>query len=481
MAIMLETRSAAGKAPSYVRTQSWQFLSSLPVDRKLYRFDIAGSIAHVKMLGAVGILTGQETETLTDSLKRVCGEIEDGLFEWREDLEDVHTNIEVRLTELLGPLGAKVHTARSRNDQIALDERLYLREAICTVQQRLLQLQLTILRLAEDYVETLMPGYTHMQRAQPVTLAHHLLAHFWRLARDFKRLSDCFHRADVSPLGAGALAGSTLPIDPELTARLLGFRSSFENSMDAVSDRDYFAEFLFDLSLISVHLSSVGEEIVLWATTEFAFIRPTSELGSGSSLMPQKRNPDVAELARAKGARVQGDLMSLLTTLKSLPLSYNRDLQEDKAPVFDGVARVLDTLEAIDKALSSAEFDVDRMARAANDLSILATDLAEYLVAHGIPFRDAHETVADYMKESGGKISAKSLQEYSTRFGADVKDILDARTSLSRRRTPGGPSPEAVLSQLTLARDDLGLGQWTLSKRFEIVDTAEQLLKEELK
>ena len=342
MAITVDPKGSGGAAPpAYVTTPAWRFLSSLPVDRKLARYDVAGSIAHVKMLAAVGLLTAEEAGALSLGLRQIHGEILSSRFAWREDLEDVHTNIEVRLTENLGPLGAKLHTGRSRNDQVALDERLYLREAIVTVQQALLNLQLALLDQAEAHRETPMPGYTHLQHAQPVTLGHALLAHFWPLARDHRRLADCFERANVSPLGAGALAGSTLPTDPTLPALVLGFAAPFENSIDAVSDRDYFAEFLFDLSLLSVHLSSIGEEIVLWASQEFAFIRPAAALGSGSSLMPQKRNPDVAELARGKTGRILGDLVSLLTTLKSLPLGYQRDLQEDKAPVFDAVDHVL--------------------------------------------------------------------------------------------------------------------------------------------
>src|SRR5207247_803882 len=327
MAVIAQPPAAAGGAPpSYVKTQAAPFLASLSIDRRLARFDVAGSIAHVEMLGATGILKNEESIALVGGLRRIHEEITSGTFPWREDLEDVHTNVEIRLTEIAGPLGAKVHTARSRNDQIALDERMYLREAICAVQQGVLDLQNALVDLAEAHVETIMPGYTHLQRAQPVTLGHHLLAHFWPLARHHRRLTDCFDRANVSPLGAGALAGSTLPIDPAITARILGFATAFENSIDAVSDRDYFAEFLFDLALLAVHLSSLGEELVLWASTEFGFVHPAPELGSGSSLMPQKRNPDVAELARGKTGRVVGDLVSLLTTLKALPLAYNRDL-----------------------------------------------------------------------------------------------------------------------------------------------------------
>src|SRR5881396_1074527 len=457
MAATVQSKGSGGGAPpSYVKTPASWFIVSLPVDRRLARYDIAGSLAHVEMLAAVGILSKGEAELLGKGLRGVYEEIASGRFVWREQLEDVHTNIEVALTERLGSLGAKLHTARSRNDQIALDERLFLRDAIVSVRQALLGLELALLDLAEAHAEFPMPGYTHLQRAQPVTLGHHLLAHVWPLIRDDLRLADCFGRANVSPLGAGALAGSTLPIDPAIPARILGFAGTFENSIDAVTDRDYFAEFLFDLSLLAVHLSSMGEEIVLWASQEFAFLRPAAALGSGSSLMPQKRNPDVAELARGKSGRVIGDLVSLLTTLKGLPQGYNRDLQEDKAPVFDAVDHVVATLNALTTAISALEFDEARLLAAASDPRLLATDLAEHLVARGVPFREAHETVARYLALDR-PLEAKPLRGFDPRFGDDVQKVLDVRASLAARKTPGGPSPEAVRIQLARAHDAVGL------------------------
>ena len=480
MAITVDPKGSGGAAPpAYVTTPAWRFLSSLPVDRKLARYDVAGSIAHVKMLAAVGILTAEEAGALSLGLRQIHGEILSGRFAWREDLEDVHTNIEVRLTENLGPLGAKLHTGRSRNDQVALDERLYLREAIVTVQQALLNLQLALLDQAEAHRETPMPGYTHLQHAQPVTLGHALLAHFWPLARDHRRLADCFERANVSPLGAGALAGSTLPTDPTLPALALGFAAPFENSIDAVSDRDYFAEFLFDLSLLSVHLSSIGEEIVLWASQEFAFIRPAAALGSGSSLMPQKRNPDVAELARGKTGRILGDLVSLLTTLKSLPLGYQRDLQEDKAPVFDAVDHVLATLDALSTGISALEFDEGRLLAAASDPRLFATDLAEYLVSRGVPFREAHEIVARFAASTDGRLDAKDHRAIDPRFGEDLADLFDVHKALRRRRTHGGPSPEAVRAQLAQAQETVGRERYSISKHAECVELVDRILREE--
>ena len=479
MAVTLE-KKAASDAPAYVRTPAAKFLASLAVDRQLYPYDLAGSIAHVEMLGTVGILTAEEAGSLAHGLRKVHEEITADAFVWRDDLEDVHTNIEVRLTELLGPLGAKVHTARSRNDQIALDERLWLREAIRAVQEELLRLQSALLAHAEAHAETLLPGYTHLQRAQPVTLAHHLLAHFWRLARDCDRLTGCFQRANVSPLGAGALAGSTLPIDPAQVAHRLGFAAAFDNSLDAVSDRDHLAEFLFDLALLAVHLSGIGEELVLWASAEFGFVKPTPELGSGSSLMPQKRNPDVAELARGKAARVQGDLVALLTALKSLPLAYNRDLQEDKPPVFDAAQQVLETLRALNLAIPALQFDTAAMATAASDPRMLATDLAEYLVGKGVPFREAHEIVGKALA-ANERIDGDALRAAHPKFGDDVDAVLDVRTAIRRRASPGGPAPSAVAVQFTKAHDALGLERYAFSKHAETVQIVHSILTEEPK
>src|SRR3990170_1477916 len=443
-------KKVAREAPSYVRTPAWRYLASLPVDRRLYPYDIAGSVAHVEMLASVGVLAAEEAGSLAHGLRAVWREIEAGAFPWRDDLEDVHTNVEVRLTAIHG------------------------------VQAQVLRTQESLLAVAEGHIETILPGYTHLQRAQPVTLAHHLMAHVWRLARDFDRLTGCFRRANTSPLGAGALAGSTLPTDPAHVARRLGFAAAFENSLDAGSDRDHLAEFLFDLALLAVHLSGFGEEIVLWSSAEFGFVRPVPELGSGSSLMPQKRNPDVAELARAKAGRVAGDLVALLAALKSLPLAYNRDLQEDKAPAFDAATHVLETLEALDAAIPKLAFDEARMAAAASDPRLLATDLAEYLVGKGVPFREAHETVSRFLA-ANEEFTAKALRAAPAAFGEDVAAILDARTAVNRRNAPGGPAPEAVLAQIARAKDALGMERYTLSKHAESVQLVRNILTEEAK
>ncbi len=467
--------------PPYVQTPAAAFLSSLSVDRTLVRYDIAGSIAHVVMLARVGLLTAAEAKTLVGGLRQVAREASAGAFPWRDDLEDVHTNVEVRLTEIVGPVGGKVHTARSRNDQIALDERLFLREEVHAVTTRLLGLEEALLARAAEERATSMPGYTHLQRAQPVTVAHWLLAHFWRFERDADRLLASAHRADVCPLGAGALAGSTLPIDPAGVARRLGFDRAFENSIDAVSDRDPFAELLFDLALLSVHASGLAEEIVLFASKEFGFLERTPSLGSGSSLMPQKRNPDVAELVRGKSGRTIGDLVALLTTLKGLPLAYDRDLQEDKAPVLDALATVTAVLDVLTALIVHLQFDRARLAEAAGDPELYATDRAERLVARGLPFREAHSQVARAYSGRGGSISSRSDRTTAppTAAGTDFGSDSDPQSAIALRASAGGPAPSAVEVQDTLARARLAVHRATLSSLGRKVEHIEELLNEE--
>jgi len=458
-------------APPYVRTPSASFLNSLSVDRDLLRFDVAGSVAHVEMLGRVGLLTPAESATLAGGLRRVARDAVHGAFPWRDDLEDVHTNVEVRLTELVGPVGGKVHTARSRNDQVALDERLYLRATILALGNRLADLEQTILTRAGEERGTPMPGYTHLQRAQPVTVGHWLLAHFWRFERDLDRLLSTAQRADVSPLGAGALAGSTLPIDPTSVAARLGFERAFENSMDAVSDRDPLAELLFDLALLAVHASGLGEEVVVFATKEFGFVERTPALGSGSSLMPQKRNPDVPELVRGKAGRTIGDLVALLTTLKGLPLAYDRDLQEDKAAVLDSVATSVAILDALTALLAELRFDPARLAHAAGDPELYATDLAERMVAEGVPFREAHAAVAlAYSGPSPSRPSSAPPAEVSP---------PDPRAALDRRASPGGPAPTSVERQSARASARLAAHRASLSLLGRKAGLIEELLNEE--
>jgi argininosuccinate lyase len=454
--------SPTASAPAYVRSPSVAFLNSLSVDRPLVRFDLAGSIAHVEMLGRVGLLPPAEVRTIVGGLRQVAAEVSADQFPWRDDLEDVHTNVEVRLTELIGPVAGKLHTGRSRNDQVALDERLYLRAAVHAIATDLIALESRLLERAAESVTQPMPGYTHLQRAQLVSVAHWYLAHFWRFERDLDRLYATAARADVSPLGAGALAGSTLPLDPESTARRLGFPRAFDNSLDAVSDRDGFAELLFDLALLAVHASSLGEEMVLFASAEFGFLRPNPALGAGSSLMPQKRNPDVAELVRGKTGRTLGDLVSLLVTLKGLPLAYNRDLQEDKAPVADSLAAVSTVLEAMSVVIAGIEFDPARLQAAGRDAGLVATDRAEALVAQGVPFREAHETVA------------RTLRTNSAAPALPVNPLA----ALEARSSPGGPAPRVVAVQLEHARRRLAAHTDSLSSLGRKVAHIEELLNE---
>jgi argininosuccinate lyase len=466
--------------PAYVRTPLREYLGSLPVDRALAPYDIAGSIAHAEMLGAVGVLTAPEVVSLTTGLRRAAREVRDGTFPWREALEDVHTNVEVRLTELVGPVGGKLHTGRSRNDQVALDERLFLRSAIQQVVGALLGLEQALLDRAAAELATPMPGYTHLQRAQPVTVGHLLLAHFWRFDRDTDRLFATARRADVSPLGAGALAGSTLPIDPTWVAARLGFDGPFENSLDAVSDRDPLVEFLFDLALAAVHASGLAEEIVLFATKEFGFIERSAALGSGSSLMPQKRNPDAAELVRGETGRVVGDLVALLVTLKGLPLAYDRDLQADKPPVWDALATVRAGLTALRSVVSGLTFDRARLTEAGGDPEMGATDLAEHLVARGVPFRAAHESVSTHFLASGGRLDPTRLGDIA---GVDPEyaGAQDVHAALARRITPGGPGPQALPIQLAHAHARYDARRDSLSSLDRKVELVEALLNEERK
>ena len=422
---------------------------SLPFDRRLARDDIEGSRAHVRMLGRVGLLDAAEVSGVIDALDTVERELAEGSFAFAAGDEDIHTAVERRVTELAGAPGAKLHTGRSRNDQVATDLRLYAKRELSVVAERVLRLQETLLQLARDAGDQYLPGYTHLQRAQPVLLAHHFLAHGWAFSRDVDRLIDARRRLDVSPLGAGALAGSSLPLDPDFTARELGFASRFENSLDAVSDRDFVAESLFALTLLAVHLSRIGEEFVLWSTDEFGFVRLDDAYSTGSSMLPQKKNPDIAELARGKAGRLIGNLTGLLATLKGLPLAYNRDLQEDKEPFFDALDQITLGLSAITGMLASSRYRGERMTAAADSPYGAAVDLAEFLVAKGMPFRDAHAVVGALVRQSiddGADLVA--LVEKHGALGADAARLLTAGVAVTRRTTPGGAGPLAIGPQL---------------------------------
>lgn len=437
-----------------------QYTRSIPFDRRLYRHDIAGSMAHARMLAKQGIISASDAELITKGLMIIREEIEEGEFEFREELEDIHMNIEARLIEKIGDTGARLHTARSRNDQIAFDMRVFTKEAIEQTIAGIRGLQGALLDMAGNNRGVVIPGYTHLQRAQPVLLAHHLLAYFEMLQRDIERFQQCYDRTDVLPLGSGALAGVPYPVDRDFLARELGFSRVSLNSIDAVSDRDFVVEYHAAASMTMMHLSRLAEEIVLWSTAEFGFIEIDDAFATGSSIMPQKKNPDIAELARGKTGRVYGHLMGALTTMKSLPLSYNRDLQEDKEGLFDTVDTLVPTLEVLAPMVAGLRVVADRTRRAAQQNYTLATDIADYLVNKGIAFRDAHDIVAKlvrYATEVGRSLFELDLLEYRRfcpEFENDVKAIT-VESSLAARNSPGGTAPEQVERALAAARRTL--------------------------
>ncbi len=436
------------------------FTESISYDRRLFRYDIAGSIAHCRMLASTGILRQAEAEQIEVGLRDIEREIEQDSFPFATALEDIHMNIEARLREKIGPLAGKLHTARSRNDQVALDLRLYTRSAVQETCAGLLQLQQALVTVAERESETVVPGYTHTQRAQPVLLAHHLLAYVEMFGRDFCRLRESLARVNISPLGSGALAGVAYPVDRQQVARELGMAGVTANSMDAVSDRDFVLEYLFAASLIMTHLSRLAEELVLWSTAEFGLLEMDDAFATGSSIMPQKKNADVAELCRGKSGRVYGHLLGLLTTLKGLPLTYNRDLQEDKEGLFDAVDTVLACLRVTTPMLLSLKVNRKRGRELADGSFALATDLADYLVGKGMPFREAHAVVGKLVGElsrSGLSFADVTLPEYqqvSPLFGEDVLEI-NIDSSLAARDVEGGTAPRRVAEALQAAQQRL--------------------------
>src|SRR5947207_3207221 len=410
-----------GRFSKPVAEMAQRYSESVSFDRRLFRQDIAGSIVHAAALEKAGIISPNERRKIDHGLRAIEREIETGKFRWDLALEDVHMNIEAALTKRIGAAGGKLHTARSRNDQIALDLRLYVKSEITEIAPRLRQLQHALLMFAEKNVDVVMPGYTHLQRAQPIFFAHYLLAQMEAFERDADRLRDCLERTDVLPLGSGALAGSTIVVDRESIARQLGFARVSQNSLDAVSDRDFVCEFLFSLALIGLHLSRLSEDLILWSTTEFGFVEFSDAFSTGSSLMPQKKNPDMAELTRGKTGRLYGNLMSILTTMKGLSSSYNRDLQEDKEPLFDSVDTVREALEVFAALLPELKINREKMEAAATDPNLLATDLAEYLVKKGTPFREAHEIVGRLVASDVplNQIPLTELTKFSTMFDVD--------------------------------------------------------------
>jgi argininosuccinate lyase len=437
------------------------FTASVGFDRRLYRHDIAASIAHAEMLARVGVLTDKERDAIVKGLKEIEAEIEAGNFAWSTELEDVHMNIESRLTARIGEAGKKLHTGRSRNDQVATDVRLYLRDGIDLLLAAVRRLQEAILQVAEREAATVMPGFTHLQVAQPVTFGHHLLAWFEMLARDAERLSDCRRRVNTMPLGAAALAGTSYPIDRAFTAKQLGFERIAENSLDAVSDRDFAIEFAACAATIMMHLSRMSEELVLWSSPMFGFVELSDAFCTGSSIMPQKKNPDVPELVRGKTGRVYGALTSLLTLMKAQPLAYNKDNQEDKEPLFDALDTVLGSLRAFADMIPAMGVKREAMERAARQGFATATDLADYLVRKGVAFRDAHEIVGRAVRlaiDSGrdlAELDLEELRELSAKIEKDVYQALTLEGSLAARRHLGGTAPDQVRAAIERARQRL--------------------------
>ena len=434
--------------------------ASFSFDWRLYDADLRGSIAYAKALARAKIITEAERDALIDGLARVKQEFDARTFEAKPGDEDIHTAVERRLGELVGAVAGKLHTGRSRNDQVATDTRLFVMDAIRDLQFALRNAQTAIIEKSEAHLDVLMPGYTHLQRAQPILFSHWLLSYFWMLQRDNGRFNDCSARVSVLPLGAGALAGNALGIDREFLARELGFARVSENSIDAVSDRDFIAEFLFDAALLGVHLSRLGEDLVLYSSAEFGFVTMDDAYATGSSLMPQKKNPDAMELARGKAGRMIGDLVALLTTLKGLPSSYDKDLQEDKAPLFDAVDTLDALLPVVAGVIRTMHVNADKM-RTALDASMLATDLADYLVRRGVPFREAHRKVGEAVKLAEARgvawhdLSAEDFRKIAPEFSADVRDIFDFDGSVAARQVTGGTGTSAVREQIAKAKKSI--------------------------
>ena len=438
------------------------FTASVTFDQRMYQQDIAGSVAHAKMLTHVGVLTGEECQQILEGLQQIKQTIEAGEFNWSIKLEDVHMNIEAALTDLIGVTGKKLHTGRSRNDQVATDIRLYLRDEIDLIAAEIKRLQKALIDLAENEADTIMPGFTHLQTAQPVTFGHHMLAWFENLERDRQRFIDCRKRVNIMPLGAAALAGTTYPIDREFTAQLLDFEAICENSLDAVSDRDFAIELTANAALLMTHLSRFSEELVLWASAQFNFVELSDSFCTGSSIMPQKKNPDVPELVRGKTGRVNGHLISLLTLMKGQPLAYNKDNQEDKEPLFDTVDTLKGSLKVYADMMQHITVNKEVMHDAAIRGFSTATDLADYLVRAGVPFRDAHEVVGKAVrlgidtKRDLAELSLEELQQFSAQIKADVFEVLTLEGSVAARDHLGGTAPAQVRAAVKRARQRIG-------------------------
>ncbi len=434
-----------------------EFTASLELDKRIALHDVRGSIAHARMLGRQGIVTAEESSALVAALERIADELRDGSFPWPADAEDVHSAVERVLTERTGAVGGTLHTARSRNDQVALDLRLFVLELCDDLDRAVKGLALVLVERAGDEIDTVMPGYTHLQRAQPVSLAHHLLAHVEALRRDRARVAQARERAAVSPLGAGALAGVPYAVDPRSVARELGLERTFRNSIDAVADRDFISDFVYAAAVAAVHASRLAEELVLWTSAEFGFAALSDEHATGSSIMPQKKNADVAELVRGRAGRIIGDLVAVLATLKGLPLAYDGDLQEQRVPLYDAAAAA-PALDALARVVRGARFDRDAMRRATERGMLTATDLADHLVGRGVPFREAHQVVGRLVRErlaAGADLAGITLAELralDVRFGESAPEAAGVARSLASRASPGGTAPERVREALEEAR-----------------------------
>ncbi len=441
------------------------FHSSISFDKRLYMEDITGSIAHARMLGKQGIIPKEDSEKIIEGLNGILADARDGKIEWQKDAEDIHMNVEKILIERIGDAGKRLHTGRSRNDQVALDGRMYVKRAAKEAREMLLSLENVLLNIAENNLHSIMPGYTHLQKAQPITLAHHMMAYFQMFLRDLKRFSAAESSADSMPLGSGALAGTTYPLDRQSVAEELGFSEITENSLDGVSDRDFMLDYIYSASVTMMHLSRFCEELILWSTNEFKFVTMDDEYSTGSSIMPQKKNPDVAELIRGKTGRVYGDLTALLTVMKGIPLAYNKDMQEDKEALFDARDTIVKSLHVFTEMLRTLRFNTDTMAKGASGGFTNATDAADYLVRKGVPFRDAHRILGEIVlhaeKEQKGltELSLEELKSFSDAFEDDVFTALSMKTCVEQRSLVGGPAPETVKKAIETAREKLEMYQ----------------------
>lgn len=451
----------------------YNFNASIGFDQKFFKQDIEGSIAHVIMLGKQGILTEEESRQIVDGLCGIRADVEDGVLEIGSEYEDIHSFVEANLIERLGDVGKKLHTGRSRNDQVALDMRLYTRLQVLETDDLLKELLETILSIMEEHTDTIMPGFTHLQKAQPITLAHHMGAYFEMFKRDRERLHDIFVRMNYCPLGSGALAGTTYPLDRDMTAELMGFYGPTLNSMDGVSDRDYLIEFLSAASTIMMHLSRFSEEVIIWNSNEYQFVEIDDAYSTGSSIMPQKKNPDIAELVRGKTGRVYGALMSLLTTMKGIPLAYNKDMQEDKELSFDAMDTVKGCIALFNGMLATMKFNTEKMYASANGGFTNATDAADYLVNHGVPFRDAHGIIGQLVlycieqKKAIDELTLDELKAISPVFEQDIYDAVSMETCVNKRLTVGAPGPEAMKKVIEIERAYLA-EEWQISVEGQI-------------